>query len=57
MGTVFALLFIFGFLVLGPKRMQEMLQQLGKMKAQLDRSSRDLKARVAAEVEDLNVTK
>jgi Sec-independent protein translocase protein TatA len=57
MGTLIALLFVIGFLVLGPKRMQEVMRQLGKVKGQLNQSSRDLKIRVAAEMEDLNIPK
>jgi Sec-independent protein translocase protein TatA len=49
--SVLMLLVVFGFLVLGPKRMHEMLREIAKMKAGFERSSRELRSRVAAEIE------
>ena len=49
--SVLMLMVVFGFLVLGPKRMHEMLRQIARMKAGLERSSRELQSRVAAEIE------
>ncbi len=39
-----------GFLVLGPKRMHEMLGHLGRAKARFDKASREIKAQLAAEL-------
>lgn len=45
------LLIVLGFLALGPTRMGEMLRLIARMKAGLERSSRDLQSRVASEIE------
>jgi len=50
-GAGLPLLAVVGFLVLGPKRMQKILQSVAKMKAELIRSSRDVESRLAAEIE------
>jgi len=50
-GSGLLLLVFFGFLVLGPKRMQEVLLQLAKMKSEFERSSREVKARITAGME------
>lgn len=43
-GTDILLLIALGFVVLGPKRMQQMLQHAARVKAEFDRSTRSLKA-------------
>ena len=50
-GCGFVLLFAIGFLVLGPKRMQEVLIQIAKAKAELRRSAREIQSHIAAEIE------
>jgi Sec-independent protein translocase protein TatA len=50
-GAGLPLLLVFGFLVLGPKRMQELLRHAAKAKADLDRSTREVKSRLAAEID------
>ena len=50
-GTGFALLSVLGFLVLGPKRMQEALRHIAKVKAELQRSTHDIKSQLAAAIE------
>jgi Sec-independent protein translocase protein TatA len=49
MGTELLLGVGLGFLILGPKRMHEMLGQLGRAKAQFDKASRGIKSQLAAE--------
>jgi Sec-independent protein translocase protein TatA len=39
------------FVVLGPKRMQSMLRQVGRAKAQFDKAGREIKAQLAAQLE------
>jgi Sec-independent protein translocase protein TatA len=39
------------FVVLGPRRMQSMLGQVGRAKAQFDKASRGIKAQLAAQLE------
>jgi Sec-independent protein translocase protein TatA len=39
------------FVVLGPKRMRSMLGQVGRAKAQLDKTTRGIKAQLVAELE------
>ena len=48
-GTGLPLLIVVGFLVLGPKRMQEILRHVAKVKAELNRSSREITSRLVAE--------
>ena len=50
-GTGFLLLVVVEFLVLGPRRMQEVLRQVAKAKAGLERSTREIKTHLAAEIE------
>jgi Sec-independent protein translocase protein TatA len=51
LGTGLPLLFALGFVVLGPKRMQAILGQIAKVKAEFAKSSRDIKSRLAVELE------
>lgn len=51
LGTGLPLLLALGFVVLGPKRMQAILGQIAKAKADLAKSSRDIKSRLATELE------
>jgi Sec-independent protein translocase protein TatA len=51
LGTGLPLLVVLGFLVLGPKRMQELLKRAAKAKAELERSSREIKSHLAAEID------
>jgi hypothetical protein len=39
-----------GFLILGPKRMHEALEHLGRYKAQFDRAKHGIKARLVEEL-------
>jgi Sec-independent protein translocase protein TatA len=39
------------FVVLGPRRMQSMLGQVGRAKAQFDKASRGIKTQLAAQLE------
>jgi len=41
---------VIGFLVLGPKRMHAMLGQLARAKAEFDKTSRDIKSQLTAEL-------
>ena len=50
-GTGIMLLVLIGFLVLGPKRMQEVLMQVAKAKADFQRSTREIQSQLAAEIE------
>ena len=50
LGTGLPLFVALGFLVLGPKRMQAMLEQLAKVKTEFDKASRGLKAQLTAEL-------
>jgi Sec-independent protein translocase protein TatA len=50
-GTGLLLLVVVGFLVLGPKRMQDMLRQAARAKAELDRSTREIRTHLVAEIE------
>ena len=45
------LLVVVGFLVLGPRRMQEVLRQVARVKAKLERSTREITSSLAAEME------
>ena len=51
LGTGLPLFVVLGFLVLGPKRMQAMLGQLAKAKAEFDKASRGLKSQLTLELE------
>jgi len=41
---------VLGFLVLGPRRMHELLGRVGQAKALLDKTSRGIKVQLAAEL-------
>ena len=47
-GAEFPFLIALGFLVLGPKRVQAILGQLAKTKAEFDKASRSLKSQLTA---------
>ena len=49
-GTELPLLLALGFVVLGPKRMQTMLGHVARSKAELHKSSRDIKSQRAGEI-------
>jgi Sec-independent protein translocase protein TatA len=51
LGAGLPLLLALGFVVLGPKRMQAILGHIAKAKAELAKSSRDIKSRLAVELE------
>jgi Sec-independent protein translocase protein TatA len=51
LGTGLPLLLALGFVVFGPKRMQAILGQIAKAKAELAKSSRDIKSRLAVQLE------
>jgi Sec-independent protein translocase protein TatA len=51
LGTELPLLVALGFLLLGPKRMQQVLAHIAKAKAKIAKASRDIKSRVAVELE------
>jgi len=51
LGAGLPLLFALGFVVLGPKRMQAILGHIAKARAELAKSSRDIKSRLATELE------
>jgi Sec-independent protein translocase protein TatA len=50
LGTELPLLVALGFLVLGPKRMQQVLAHIAKAKTEIAKASRDIKSRVAVEL-------
>ena len=50
-GGGLALFIVVGFLVLGPKSMQEALKHVARAKAELDRCSREIKSHLTAEIE------
>ena len=50
-GAGLPLFVVLGFLVLGPKRMHQVLRRVAKAKAAWERSSREIKSRLAAEIE------
>ncbi len=57
-GTEIPLLVALGFVVLGPKRMQVILKQIARVKAEFEKSSRDIKSRLTAEIDgDASVRK
>lgn len=49
LGAELPLLVVLGFVVLGPKRMHEMLGHMARAKAEFDKVSRGLKSQLAAE--------
>jgi Sec-independent protein translocase protein TatA len=51
LGTEIPLLVALGFVVLGPKRMQAVLKQIARVKAEFEKSSRDIKSRLTAEID------
>ncbi len=51
LGTELPLLVALGFLVLGPKRMRQVLGHIAKAKAEIAKSSRDIKSRLAVELD------
>ena len=51
LGTEIPLLVALGFVVLGPKRMQAILKQIARVKAEFEKSSRDIKSRLTAEID------
>ena len=58
LGTEIPLLVALGFVVLGPKRMQVILKQIARVKAEFETSSRDIKSRLTAEIDgDASVRK
>lgn len=50
-GTELLLLVVVGFLLLGPKRMQEAFRLVAKAKSKLDETTRELKSQLASEIE------
>ncbi len=50
-GTEVLLLVIIGFLVLGPKRMHEVVRQVASLKAKLQQSTREITSSLAAEMD------
>jgi Sec-independent protein translocase protein TatA len=51
-GTEVLLLVVIGFLVLGPKRMQEVVRKVASLKAKLEQTTREIKSQLAAEIEE-----
>ena len=51
MGTELLIGVVLGFVVLGPRRMQSMLGNLGRAKAHFDKATRELKSQLTAELE------
>lgn len=50
-GTEVLLLVVIGFLVLAPKRMQEVVRQIASLKAKLQQSTREFTSSLAVEIE------
>lgn len=50
-GTELLFLVMLGLMVLGPKRMHTMLGYLGRAKAEFDKTSREIKSQVSAELQ------
>jgi Sec-independent protein translocase protein TatA len=50
-GTEILLLVVVGFLVLGPKRMQEVVRTVASVKAKLEQTTREIKSQLASELE------
>jgi Sec-independent protein translocase protein TatA len=53
-GTEVLLLVVIGFLVLGPKRMHEVVRQAASLKAKLQQSTREITSSLAADIEGDN---
>ena len=51
LGTELPLLLAFGFVVLGPKRMQAMLGHVARAKAELENAARGIKSQFAAQLD------
>lgn len=49
-GGGFLLLFLVGFIVLGPEQMHKMLLELARTKAQFDSATRNLKSDLSAQL-------
>jgi Sec-independent protein translocase protein TatA len=52
MGTELLLGAVLGFVILGPKRMYDVLGYVGKAKSQFDKASRELKSHFTREFSD-----
>ena len=50
LGTELPLLLAFGFVVLGPKRMQTLLGDVARAKAELHKASRGIKSQLPGEI-------
>jgi Sec-independent protein translocase protein TatA len=50
-GTELLIGVVLGFVVLGPRRMQSMLGNLGRAKTHFDKATRELKSQLTAELE------
>ncbi len=50
LGTELPLLLAFGFVVLGPKRMQALLGHIARAKAELHKASRGIKSQLPGEI-------
>jgi Sec-independent protein translocase protein TatA len=50
-GTEVLLLVVIGFLVLGPKRMHEVVRQVASLKVKLQQSTREITSSLAAEMD------
>jgi Sec-independent protein translocase protein TatA len=53
-GTEVLLLVAIGFLVLGPRRMHEVVRQVASLKAKLQQSTREITSSLAADIEGEN---
>jgi Sec-independent protein translocase protein TatA len=51
-GTEVLLLVVIGFLVLGPKRMHEVVREVASLKAKLQHSTREITSSLAAEMDE-----
>jgi Sec-independent protein translocase protein TatA len=51
-GTEVLLLVVIGFLVLGPKRMQEVVRMVVSVKTKLEQTTREIKSQLAAEIDE-----
>ena len=51
LGTELPVLVAVGFLLLGPKRMQQVLGHIAKLKAEIAGASRDINSRLAIELD------
>jgi|HubBroStandDraft_6_1064221.scaffolds.fasta_scaffold390980_2 Sec-independent protein translocase protein TatA len=50
-GTEILMLVVVGFLVLGPKRMQEVVRAIASLKTKLEQTTREIKSQLAGELE------